>query len=117
MLADRLRLTADRLITKFGSAIVLTEHITTTFNPTTGDNLKTSIEYHTKAHISPYTTSDIVSGVVGIKDLRFLIYADGYDIDEDWTIEFDNQHYTIINISKTIAQNKRIVLTLQCRCR
>jgi len=117
MLADRLRLTADRLITKFGSAIVLTEHITTTFNPTTGDNLETSVEYHTKAHISPYTTSDIVSGAIGINDSRFLVYADGYDIDEDWTIEFDNQHYTIINISKTIAQNKRIVLTLQCRCK
>ena len=117
MLADKLRATAHKLIDKFGNSMVLNEIVEGGYDVIAGENTKIVTPHNVIGVISPYSTSEILEGVIDINDAKVLLYADNYLIDKGWTLEFDTDVFEIMNVSQTTAQNKKIVYELQCRSR
>ena len=115
--ADNFRKLADRLITKWGMDITMVETVKGDFNPDTGKYDTTDTLHTIKGHIEPYKSSDVVPGVINIDDLRILVYAADYQVTKDWEVLFDNKKHRIINVSRTVTQNKKVVYELQCRSR
>lgn len=117
MLADNLRGVSQRLINTYGSDIILLEVVQGAFDTTTGLYNQTIEQHETRGHIGGYTSSELVDGVVDIKDIKVLVYADSFDITKVWGVEYDGMKYNILNISKTTAQNESIIYILQCRAK
>jgi len=117
MFRDNMRRTADTLISKYGMDIVLMEAIPGAFDPTTGKNAITYTPHNIKAHISPYSTSEIIPNVIDVKDIKVLIYADNFSVTKDWYVKGAADDYNIINIAAVLTQNAPVVIELQCRSR
>ena len=114
---DNMRSVADKLITKYGMDLILHEAVPGVFDPNTGKNTTTFIDHPIKGHVEPYSSSEIVPGVINIDDIKILIYADHWSLSKDWYLSISDEAFEIVNWTAVLTQNAAITMEIQCRSR
>ena len=113
--SDRAKSTAQRLITKFGSDIVLIEVTQLAYDPILGDTSTSETSYPVKGAIGNFNTQDTaISETVKEGDLSVLIRTE-LNTDMTWKIDYDSKRWEIINVKRTVAQNTEILQRFHIR--
>ena len=115
LFSNRMKKTADKLITKYGSSITLVMRTNADYNTTTGETSHTETLYPDKGKISNFiTASDGVSPTVETDDLRCLVDTD-LSIDKTWQIEYDSKRWEVIDVTRITTQDDIITQAIQIR--
>ena len=112
--ASRAVSTADKMISKYGSSVVLRNKYNCSYDPDIGEEVCTIDDYPTTGAISAYTIRDSDLAAVVNGDLSCLVQTD-MNITKSWTVSYDGKEWEVIDITKTTAQDMTIVQRLQIR--
>ena len=113
--ASNMQRVANNLILKYGEDAVLVQKTNLGYNPEKGENLELEEDFKINGKVSSYTKSEQLSPNVIVGDLKLTIRTD-FDINQqDWAVKYAGKEYKIVDIEKTIAQNRVIIQKLQIR--
>ena len=101
-------------INEYGSTITLNIVTEGAYNPVTGDTDDTITPNPMKALPKNYTSKELESPNIYVKDIKFLLYFDG-EINYSDNLVFNGQTYTFLNIDKKFLQDKNLIYTIQGR--
>ena len=112
MLANDLAKLAITLINKFGDDKVLKSKANTHYDINKHKNVSDENVISCKGVVDAIDTSELVSGVINITDMKVTMYTAIDSINKDYTID----DCPIIHIQKVGIQNKLIVYEVFIRC-
>lgn len=113
--SNSIKKVTDSLTKKFGDTIVLSTITQGAYDATTGETPKTSVNHTIKAVISDYVSSELVDGVIGIGDLKAMVYAKDFIIDKSWGVSYRGKQFNIMNVLLLSTQDENIYYELQLR--
>jgi hypothetical protein len=113
--SDRMKATANRLLIKYGQAIVFVRWATEEYNTETGEvEPVSSTTFSAMCHPGNYTIDEIDGILVQANDINAVVYSTTEPkIDDEATV--DNVKYRVMNVEKIKAQGEAIVYRLQLR--
>ena len=101
-------------INEDGSTITLNIVTEGAYNPVTGDTDDIVTPYPMKCFPKNYTSRELESPDIHVKDIKFVLYFDG-EIDYNDNIIFDGNTYTLLNIDKNIYKDENLIYFIQGR--
>ena len=101
-------------ILEYGSTITLNIVTEGAYNPVTGDTDDTITPRPVKALPRNYTSKELESPDIYVKDIKFLLYFDG-EINYSDNLIFNGKTYTLLNIDKKFLQDENLIYTIQGR--
>ena len=101
-------------ILEYGSTITLNIITEGAYNPVTGDTDDTITPHPMKALPKNYTSKELESPDIYVKDIKFMLYFDG-EIDYTDNLIFNGNTYNFLNIDKMILQDETLVYKIQGR--
>ena len=114
MFAKRMTKTAKKLTKKYGSSVVLNEPIGKSYNPATGLTEATYNQYPIKATTDINLLSKYPAELVQLGDVVILL-SSNLAITREWTVNYDNKIWKILDIKKESAQDIDILKYLHLR--
>ncbi len=115
MFSSNMRKLTDRLTKKFGDTVTLVEITQGAYNPQTGNTSDTEIEHLVKGVISEYTVNEQALNLIGVDDLKVMIYADSLDITKKWAVKYRGSNWRVLNVDKLSTQDSLVYIELQIR--
>ena len=112
--ANAMSKTADKLIKKYGEEITLIYRYDCEYDPSTGGEICSEDTYDVKGKVSNFSISEQSSESINVDDMKVIIQTD-IDITKNYTLIYDSKEYLVLNILKTVAQDKTIIQSLQIR--
>ena len=101
-------------ILEYGSTITLNIVTEGAYNPVTGESDDIITPHSMKSLPKNYTSKELESPDIYVKDIKFLLYFDG-EIDYNDNLIFNGKTYTFLNIDKKFLQDENLIYTIQCR--
>ena len=101
-------------ILEYGSTITLNIITEGAYNTVTGDTDDIITPHSMKSLPKNYTSKELESPDIYVKDIKFLLYFDG-EIDYSDNLIFNGQTYKMLNIDKKFLQDENLIYTIQGR--
>ena len=101
-------------ILEYGSTITLNIITEGAYNTVTGDTDDIITPHSMKSLPKNYTSKELESPDIYVKDMKFMLYFDG-EINYSDNLVFNGKTYTFLNIDKKFLQDENLIYTIQCR--
>ncbi len=115
MFSSNMQKVTDKLTKKFGDTVTLLEVVQGVYDTQTGLTADIITPHVVKGVVEAYTSNELVAGLVGVDDLKVMVYASTFTITKEWKVNYRGMSWEIINLTDLSTQDTKIFYELQIR--
>lgn len=114
MFSKKMAQTALRMLNKYGNTITLKQPLSTDYNPSTGKDESIYQTYTIKGLLEDDKLKSYQTDKVEFGDILLLISSE-LPIQRDWSVNYDDDDWNILDIKKVSAEDNIIISYLHLR--